>query len=326
MRLPKVDIIINGKVIPVNQKTIEKQLLAEKPKLVQALQTYLADMAENKVPQTVNSLLADKMPQGFRDLNTMQPAGGPTGLDKSQLFKWGITPKEIKLTRDHLYVGVDGSVWDPLKPDTDLSRFYVGRNLVPRVDQVNIDRYDVALAIHQSLINRMMELSFKRGYFDKIPVGTSGESFALTRQPEIRMDGTMPRDQAKLHLRISQHVGGISKLVVRNPFEFELDINVKLVPAAGGTASLVIDQIDENSINVESKYIKMGIFKGTVMSKVRKKIQKANATFRSKATVLVPKMPFPYPLAGMTYSIKDFQSDANGYLVLYVELDRKPKP
>jgi hypothetical protein len=62
-------------------------------------------------------------------------------------------------------------------------------------------------------------------------------------------------------------------------------------------------------------------FEGMVRKGVTKKLQESNAVFRQKETLLVEQLPVPSQIHGVPIKTVEFESDSNGYLVLYFEYD-----
>jgi hypothetical protein len=83
--------------------------------------------------------------------------------------------------------------------------------------------------------------------------------------------------------------------------------------------AVAIDHIDESSLRIEDRFIKIDLFKYKVWKAVIDKFRVATAAFRATPAVIVPKLPIPSQVAGIPIRLKDFQSDGNGYMVLYLE-------
>jgi hypothetical protein len=317
--LPKVQVIVNGKTMTLKQNKVEEALLKHKDRLIAALQSYLADLAEERVPLAVNELVRRSMPTGLQEVNDMDPPGAET-IGPDDKFKWGMSPEMIHVSNDFLHVGLSGFVNDPKLKVQPPYRPSSARTAFPLLNQENPAQYDVAIALNQDLINRILELSYKRGYFDRIEM-QKDTFLKLLDPPRLWVDRNGPRDRAKVHVRAAQKVSGMETWVVRSPFEFEADIDVRLVLSKKGTLSVNLDRIDEKSVRVDKRFIKMGLFEGLVMSKIRKTVRKGNVGLKSHPRVLIEELPVPREVAGVPIRVKNFQSDSNGFLVLYVEYD-----
>ncbi len=317
LQLPRVEIIVNGRVMTLNQRRLEDELMRHTDKLLDHVKEYMADFAHEKVPAAINALVSERMPNGFNEVNEMDPPGAPLPVARGNKFKWGVKPQEVRVTRHFLHFGLMGFVEDPRSRDVRPAS--TSRTLdYPALNLVDPRQYDLALAINQDLFNRILGLSFRRRYFDRIELDGGG-SLRLVRAPELRIDGTNSRNQAKLHLRISQNVTGIASWIVHSPLEFDVDVLIGLQKNAYGCLSARLHSIDERSAHIEDRYFKNDLFRGHVYRSVRDKLRETNRGLARSPKLLVEHVPIPSQIGGMQIRVKEFQSDPNGYLVVYLE-------
>lgn len=319
--LPKASLIVNRKEMPVNQTKIEDLLLKHKGRMLKALQLYLEEYAEENVPRIVNDLIQKNTPEGLWETNQMDPPGAPVpgpGEAPPEKFTWSMRPEAIRVLPEYLNVALGVSINDPSRSRQSP---YFGRRegaAWPALNLIQPSEYDIALSLNLDLINRLLQLSFERGYFDDI-VLDSGASLKIVNVPHFVVDPKLASDRAKLHIRAAQKVKGFQKVAVRSPLEFEADIEVKLVRTEEGALAVELARIDEHSITVDDRYIKMGLFRSAVLGSVHRKVRAANQSLAAKPKRLVDQLPIPQELAGVPIRIKAFQSDRNGHLVIYVE-------
>ncbi len=316
MLLPEVELLVNGHPVKLNQKTLEDNLLKHEMDMLQALQKYLGDFAENNVPGIVNALIEKNMPEGFSEVNEMNPPGADNpGQDDK--FKWGLTPESLALDHQHLFLGFSSWVQDPKVGNSD-SVYYHACSPLPKLADLPVTDYDMALSVNQGFINRMLELSYARKYFEAIPAG--GEVLTLVAPPTLKIDGSAGANKGKVHMRVQNVIKGIRSWFVNNPFQFEADMVVRPVHQKDGSNQLVVDQIDEKSVTIEKKYIRTGLMSGAVHSVVLSHLKDANKQFAKTPKVLVQNLPIPSQVGGIPINVTAFQADPNGYLVLYVNL------
>ncbi|MGK5086376.1 hypothetical protein WDW86_02365 [Bdellovibrionota bacterium FG-2] len=328
--LPRVEVLIDGHPIALNQAALERELLKLKDRYLEMLQVLLDRFAEEQLPQKLNNLIQAYLPQNLVEGNEMAAPGAPVmGAAFQTKFKWWMSPQELRQESHMLFLGLAASVRDPAKSSvealgTDWSCAEDSMRSMPTFSGAHPADYDLALSLNQDLVNQILGLSFARGYFEKVPYGDAGESLAMTVAPELVLTGALAKDRAILRLQVAKKPQGIEKFFVENPLLFSFDMNVRLVvtPGVKGASSrisLLVDRIDESTVKVKRESVKLGFLHSMIEKSVKKKIRRANVGYKSNPMALAKDVAIPSEVAGIPLSLQSLQSDSSGYIVLYLE-------
>lgn len=322
--VPTVEIRVNGHVMgQLNPKAIEDEILKQQAGLSRALLALAKEYVEKQLPNKINADLAALAAQGLDDINELNPPGAGDQVPPSDRFRWGVGVEETTLTKSHLYVGLRGFVRDPKKAKQ--SPIPDAPDVLLMLKDIDPNSYDLALALNQIFVNRMLQLSYERGYFDKIPLNENATDFiALAAPPELHADGINQHDRAKLRLRVRHTVSGISAIAVRSPIEVTFDVNVRLTRNSNGDAAMIIDGIDVNGAEVEDRFIRLSMFRDNVMAKVHETLAAKSAGYQAKPRPLMKRIPVPSEVFGIPIKLKDIRTESSGHLLLFMEYGAIP--
>jgi hypothetical protein len=322
LKLPRVTVKINGQTLTLNQARLEEKLLEQRPRLLEALQSYLDEHARLKLPpfvsQLVNESYAELM---LTDVNEMDPPGAGQPTSPSERYRWGLRTQELRATDDHVAIGMSMFVDDPKArdPRAEVSRRHVTRP--PALGHINPATYDLALAINEDLVNRILGLNFQRGYNPVIEV-SGQDSLELVEAPEFRFTSESTSDRGKLHVKVRHQADGKQERLVLlgNQVTFEMDLNVRLIRSREGKLSVAVDSIDVDSLSVYVGSVMRGT-RNKVIDRIAGKLESANSDLAKNPKVIADALPIPSQVGGIPIRIKDFRADPHGYLVLYLEYD-----
>jgi hypothetical protein len=322
MVLPLVTATINGQTLTLDQRRLEEKLLSQKPKLIDALQTYIDGHAREKLPLFITELVNENYSDLLlSDYNEMDPpgAGRPTG--PSERYRWGIVPEELKASADHVMVGLSAFVDDPRArdPRAEVSRRQVKE--APALDRLDPLSYDIALTVSEDLVNRLLGLGYQRGYYPTMEV-PGGKPLEMLQAPEFRFTSGSSSDHGKLHIKVRHHAEGRVEeaAMLRNQVTFEMDLNARLFHPNAGKVSVAVDSIDVDSLSVYTGSLLRGTRK-IAIGRIVKKLNKANLELGKSPHVVVDALPIPSQINGIPIQVRDFRADPHGYLVLYLEYD-----
>jgi hypothetical protein len=188
--------------------------------------------------------------------------------------------------------------------------------------------YDLAMTINRGLINRILQLSHGRGYFDRLDLG-DGETIKLWKAPTVDLDpsaGNSPREFAQLRASIgveSEVSGFMESLATSGPVRVTFDIYGRIYPNPTGGKGLRVraDRIDVASVRVERSSLSWigAIFSGSVESAARKKVQAAAAQLAAKPAEIPADIDLPPEFFGQRLQPKGLRVDRNGHLTMLLD-------
>lgn len=322
MVLPRVAATINGQTLTLNQQRLEEKLLAQKPRLIESLQTYLDGHAREKLPSLITGLVNENYSDLLlSDFNEMDPPGAGRPTTAGERYRWGIVPEELGATPEHVMVGLSAFIDDPKarNPRAQVSRLQVKE--APALDHLNATTYDVALTISEDLVNRLLGLGYQRGYYPTLAV-PGDQPLELLQAPEFRFTRGTSSDHGKLHIKVKHYADGkLEKATMfGNQLTFELDLNARLIHTLAGKLSVAVDSIDVDTLSVYTNSLLPGT-RRIAIGRIVKKLRKANVTLAKTPHSVVDALPIPSQINGIPIQVKDFRADPHGYLVLYLEYD-----
>jgi hypothetical protein len=343
MHFPPLKIIVENtsdpkatETIQPNYAAIESLIRQQLPSLTKVLQGYLDNYVRQSGAQIVTSKIASQFTVNslFQEVNTMSPPGAPSTMKNPAPYIWGLIPDKFNLDKNFLSLKMSAFVEDsqsqmniPL-PSQDRAKS------PPNLSAVDPSTYDIAMQLDEGFVNRLLQLSFLRGYFTSIPEPGS-PPIKMVTAPLLMADGTTSPDMAKLHLTILYEdiPGSNAKnffqkelnkletaLVIDNPLEISFDMEVKIqVDPTTNTVVLIEGPIDTDSGTIDPKYIKIQKFKSNVMEALKKALTEHNAAVQMTPSILTNPIAVPQSIAGVPIKINDVQADPSGNFMLYLQ-------
>lgn len=315
--LPKVEVIVNGYKMELDHRAIEDDLLKHQSSLVQSLQNFLKGKMEEQIPEMLSAVIEKKLGD-VREVNEMSPPGAPEGKPVRG-FRWGLVPAEVNHTPKSIYLGLGGFFEDPEASHDLPMRGLVQAKGAPALSGKYDGKYDIALALNQGLLNRVLQLSHERGYFRKVSSGKKGEFIRLADAPVFHFDHKGDREYVKLDLAVDYEPKGMEKVAIKGPLRVGFTMNVRLQRTANGGTAMIKDGLDQDSIRIDKSAIRFKFFEERVIKGVQEKIAAESLDMKKNPKALVDRFPVPEALFGVPIVTSAFEVLPGGYLVIYSE-------
>jgi hypothetical protein len=320
--LPVVQVVINGKASTLSYDQLEKDVLSKERDLAKAAQTFLKNYLAENGPKLLNDRFQEANLNTLLDeINSIPPIGAPDCILSPPDLLWGLEIQNLKLNQQFLQVDANSFVVDPQKDDVALPS-------QPHIDtpadlsDVDPSTYDIALALDQSFVDRLLQLSFNRGYFANVKSGDT--TIKLLQAPVISADPSGQKGHVKLHLSIENVVeakGWTQSLkyflAIRNPLQVAFDMDVKVVvDKENNRIKLVENQVDLDSMVVDPSFIKNGLTKQVIAGVKDYFSKNVNAPLTVTPSELA-NLPMPKSIIGVPLQINTVEAQTNGHFVLY---------
>src|SRR5690606_1453161 len=137
-------------------------------------------------------------------------------------FVWALSLQEVKYLQGHLQLDLDAR-FDDTKygRGITLPQAQMAKGLANLTNQKHPNA-DLVFSLNQGVLNRVIQLSSERGYFNEIKMD-SGEAIKLTKIPYMNFSGSKG---PKMGLEIEYTVTGFSAVFVKNPIRINFDLNL----------------------------------------------------------------------------------------------------
>lgn len=309
--LPEIKILINGHEVSLNLDEIEKLVVEKEPMILEKIQSSLQEFLEEKMPQMITDKAEAVLDDGLFEVTQMNPPGAPEGKFVPK-FLWKLGLEELNFVGDNLHVGLGANVTDPSSGVIPFPAKYTSLEY-PSLDTASVEDYDITVALNQGLINRMVQLSALRGYFEKMDLD-NGESIGIAGMPVVNFKGKGEGKPATLSLEIIYKVTGWQKAFVKNPIHINFDMNLEFpIDPKTGRIKMIASGIDLDSVFLDSKYIRF--FKSKVRSSVRDQIKEMQSDINGME--VADEIPVPSDLGGILLEKKQVEINEKGYLMIY---------
>ncbi len=309
--LPKVEVQINERKLRLRNEEIEKLLLEQQDNILSRVKTLLQEKMETEIPASLGTVINETLEKGFKEVNQMNPPGSPS--ESEPKFVWALGLQEVKYHQGNLLLDFDARFDDTIRgTGRALSPSHMASAPANLIDTRN-GTSDFIFSLNQGVLNRVIQLSSERGYFNEIALD-SGESIKLVKTPYLNMKGP----KTKMGLEIEYKVTGFAAVFVKNPIHINFDLNLDFPISSDGKVKMVVDSIDLDSATVEDKYIRM--FGSKVRAAVKEKLAEVNGDM--KGYMLTDDIPIPDDLGGISLKKVAAQLDKNGHLKIYSEIKR----
>lgn len=333
-----------GKTYEVNNKLLqqlaEAKLRENIPVFLPKVTSYLANFVKVDLPKWLNQKAYEFLLGKLEQIDYMDVPNAPQG---AQPFTFGLRLEQISLQSNTLKIQLAGFVEDSLNPDLKPLASDAAR-AAPSLNLIEPEKYDVAMTVNRSIVNRILQLSTERGVFKQIDI--SGKN--SNKKEYLKIVGTpkvdaIPKSRSvvaknsretyiKLRVRIERTTSFFGDVkewaALTSPYQVEVDVWTKLRPAQDGKLEVILWRIDETSLGDMTPYLKMVGLK-TVTEGVKDTLRGMNKdweTDRAKGNELkLPgTLPLPPEIAGIKTQIHSMDMDANGHLILYLTYGGRP--
>lgn len=317
--LPQIEIHINGRVITANYDEIEEMLKSNNDRIVSAVKDSLHGWVNDDAAKLFNEEIAKQTSEGlFKEVNVMSPAGAPDDQIVAP-FQWGIKFKEYDFVGDSIHLTLDGYAKDGIVGPLAMEQAHLATRL-PLAHRI-AQNHDFVLSVNEGFINRIVQLSYARGYFNDFTTA-KGEKYKIAKVPVFKLKNSGTDSPARLSVELEYTVTGVGAALVRNPIRINFDMKLDF-PVENGKTKIIATEIDMDSVHVDKKYIRnfLGIasWSGVVMPRVRNEFKEAQNDVRGM--VLADDFPLPDTMAGIPLYIKGTKVDPNGHLMIHIDTD-----
>ncbi|MES2965714.1 MAG: hypothetical protein V4760_17665 [Bdellovibrionota bacterium] len=327
--VPDVSIVVNGQTFPLDKQRLVKAFDEMKPQLVAQIKATLDETLQQSFLKVANDEIQKKIPAKLGQVARLKPSGGLDGDPRmTPDFIWGMTVRKLGMGKDVIAIELDSYVEDPMNPNVAPNKDASHRGAVSLAG-ANPATFDLGLAISRGLINRIIQLSAKRGFFADVE-SKPGEKLKVLQppmidayQPTAGKDSKNPKLTIKTSLS-SPAKGVLQKIMLKKEVKFTVDTIGQFVqlPGAKGLQIQLID-FDYASLYVwpESLTGLGQLFRSQVVKGVREELKKAADEWKKKANILEGEMPLPPELFGQKLSIQTMRMDKNGYIVMFLNFE-----
>jgi hypothetical protein len=337
----EITVEINGHVFPLNTKLGNQKIDQEIRRKIDFAKRY----ADNYIAYDLATLLNTKADQlltrRLRDVVPVEAILEPEESDRPDLLL-GFELESIRL-RDLLEVNLTGFVEDPLNYKTPFDS-KVDIKPLPIFTR-DLSTYDLSLGVHVNIVNRLLELSLKRGNLNDVEIDDEGTKISITKTPQIaplttkQRNRYLPTDEFKSYIRARVEVQTspsdlIEDIFLKNKITVTTDVIIRLEYAPDGIKMRLwaidtdyMEFSDDNLSTVGS------LFSGTVRSQAREALKEISRDFhyatasdkeKYKATYLDGSIPLPPQLFGHDMEMLEMDVESSGYLIMYLNYMEKP--
>ncbi|HEY8272572.1 MAG TPA: hypothetical protein VIG33_16890 [Pseudobdellovibrionaceae bacterium] len=322
--VPQVSIDVNGHRYVMNTQQLKATINEQLPKALIEVRAYLSEFAHRQLPEMLNQKVKENLAGSLEQVQDLV-APGQEPQDNRPTFKWGLKLTHFQL-KSSLNMGLAAYAEDPLNPHVNLIPGSASRGL-PILDDLPLTSYDIGMTLDRGLINRILQLSFLRNNFEKIPQ-SDGTSLKLTAPPiidYIQPPAPTGDKEAYLKLRVSVETEPDKPLFLEKTIVLSFDIVAKIRKSQKGAEGMEIAQqyIDVNSLYMDSKYL---TFAGKMAESLGHQVTKGikeNLELRSKDWIknneTIPgTLGLPPAFLGMKLDLQKVVMDPTGHLLMYL--------
>jgi hypothetical protein len=339
--VPNIEIHIDDQVFKFNKKQLDAELTNSLPSILLQVRSFLANFASVELPKILNEKAQQVL---VKKIEEIQPIMAPGAINQQDHFFWGLQLAEISQNQS-LQVKLNVLAEDETQFDSvhtaprkaDWARGNPNFNVVPA------DSYDVAVSIDRGLINRLMQLSYERKFFEKIPI-ENNRTLKLTAAPVIDSVPGLPAlgtqkktnfIRAQVSLKVPAGiVTGLKRAAIKDEFEMSMEVIAKLEersypdcgsrPGEKGIA-ILLTRANTDSIVIDKKWMVFPVGKlltGAVMKSVQNTIKEMTKDWATKGQSIGGCFSPPKELLGLNLNVDQLGMDPNGHLMIYFNYSR----
>lgn len=320
--VPTFAVEVNGKKFYLNNKEVDKFFQSQAPVILEKIRENMGDFARKQLPTMLNEKAKEFLSGSLEQVQDMVPPGQEDN-DRRPNFKWGLKLQNINLKKS-LNIDLTAYVEDFLNSQSAPTKSSGSRG-VPSFNLLPQENFDIALSVDRALINRVMQLSYERKNFEKIPQ-SDGSVLKLRAAPLIDYVKTpagvvLKPQETFVKLRVSVENQPHS-MFLKDTIVIDFDIIAKLSQLSDKSGmQLVLHSIDTESLYLDDKYISWAgsLFKGKVRQGVKDELAKKSAGWKSGKEAIPGGLPLPPEILGIKLDINRVVMDPNGHLVMYLD-------
>jgi|GEM_PF-5679830 len=316
MRLPKVEIIVNGTRAVTRLDEIETLLRNKRTDLLEGLKKAALEYLNGDFGPTVSKVLTEKSNAKFATWESMEPLGAPNTYVPKMNYRF--VPGGIGFKDSNLHFFLNAKIKDTVYTTTPGLDDRQTATLGVQSRTLNKHAFDVAISLNEGVINQFLNLSDRRGYYDYITT-SSGEKYELVERPVMDFGGR-PGGSSGLHpivkLKIKYNVTGVKKYAVNNPIEVEFNLKLRY-PVKNGKVQIVVAGIEEDSVYVARRFAAYEILWPKVLEAAKETLAGMESGLRGM--VLSDGIPIPTDVFGFPMTITHAEPDANGHILVFLD-------
>ncbi|MEN9722724.1 MAG: hypothetical protein RJB38_710 [Pseudomonadota bacterium] len=318
LELPQIEISINGRSHTLNPTPMVDFIRNQKTAITAALQKCLELSLRENLPRWFTSSAAQLSRKTPEQALPVPAPGAPSNLPwDQQHFLLGFFPEKLERLGDGtLRVSATSFIEDPLPSTPPKNRPPRRIATVPHFSDSM--RHDFALAIHPSMINRLLYLSHLRGYFDNIRL-SDGSSIALFESPIFSVSERSATGTMRIRLALKKATGGgLQRLFVSKDVLLKFDGFVEVYRNADSSFSLALHSVDLSSLSVDDRSATLGLFKGLVKSRVTEELLAFSKTLQKTPLMLAAQVRPPENLLGLKWELTRLTTEPrSGFITAY---------
>lgn len=334
---PSISLTVDDQTYQVNPKKLDSLFKNSKPMIVEKLKSFLSDFAQTELPRILNEKVQASM---VKKLEEVQPLSAPGSLDKDDHFFYGLQLGQIRQDKS-LFLNMNAYIEDaPSHPHAKPRPQDKSRG-APSFNWIDPSTYDCGVSVDRGFINRLLQLSFERKFFEKIPV-TNETTLKLTAVPTIdsisttaplKKDPATDPKQTQIKIQISLQVPagmvqGVQKLAISDHFEMSIQAIAQLkempFPACGDYPgdkgiSIMLTKLNLDSLVIDEKWL-TGIgklFKNKVLNSIKGALSEISTPWQQQGQSIGGCFIPPTEVIGLKLDVARLDMDPQGHLMIY---------
>jgi hypothetical protein len=314
--IPPMEVSINGRSFPLKTERLERLLDENKDEWIdKALGTFEA-YANGDLAKSLQTKVDSSLPKEIVQLDVMSPPALPKG-SRDPFFVAGMKLSRL-LQPDNMRLHFDYFVEDTLRPNLALRGVRPTSGLI-EFNDIPLSQFDIGLGLDLSIINRILDLTYLRGYIANFKDDNGATLLRLNKTPKVRSRDTVRSKRLAVDMEILQDLQGMQTWLMNSPLRVNITVYAELRTNPKGQLEVVVNSLDTNSFWVdEAQFTFLGkMFKGKITSEIRKKLEASNAEL-GKKPVIFADLPLPPEIFGMKFKAVTQTVDPSGALILYL--------
>lgn len=318
--LPTISVVVNGKDYTFDKAAFETEIRGMLPDL----STLLMGAVKSYFETSGKELIQPSFDDLAKSLNIDFGIALPDSFAIADELKVVLRPTAAEYTKTKLLGVVFNSEIMDSKQQEFSATSAPGLALDPSLSEVDPQSYDLSLVLHPAALNSVIDRAWKGGLLSEIEIGkdSSGdpEMVALPEPPVVSFTGLPASNLANFHAKIAYSVKGLGRILFKGPIPIEMDMRVRLETNLKNEIEIVLDQIDETTLKIDTRATWLAPIREMVEEMVREKLAKLNVDIRTKRT-LMTSIPTLDELIGIKLRLDTVKTD-NGNLVLFCDFDQ----
>lgn len=319
---PEVSIQIGSRHMELKKERVSQLIQDSVPVYKKQILEFFEKLAQSELPKFLNEQSKKLLTDSLEDLSVLLPPGAESALVTP--FYWGLGLQKISQNKG-VWITLGTFIEDPTLGKVTMPPTLKARS-APKAKDLKISEYDFLMSIDRGFINRILQLTYLRGFLKEVDDG-SGKLLKFTEA--LTVDGlTVSPTKTGALMKVGIHakvpegtISGASELVVDDEFDFSVSVIAELLPMPNNQGvEIVLRRIDSDTVWVDPNDMTwLGkLFKDKIYSEVKKEIQKINQDWAAKKQVIPGTLPLPPELFGVKSKILGMNFEDTGQLVLYL--------